>query len=105
MSGPRRRYSLRRIINVRYLITPNLFPMEAATPSGTICGMEHTWYFMTVCVIASTRRCSDFAISPGGRDVVYSTWDDTIYQCRIPREREAVDWTPLRINTDDMSGR
>lgn len=37
----------------------------------------------------------DVAVSPDGKDIVYSTWNEAMYQCGIDSDEEK--WIPLRV--------
>lgn len=42
----------------------------------------------------------DVAVSPDGRDLVYSTWDTAMYQCSIDDPTDT--WIPLRVEAQDL---
>lgn len=42
----------------------------------------------------------DVAVSPDGRDIVYSTWDDAMYQCRIDDPSDC--FNPLRVDAQEQ---
>uniref|UniRef100_A0A914ELB6 Uncharacterized protein n=1 Tax=Acrobeloides nanus TaxID=290746 RepID=A0A914ELB6_9BILA len=43
----------------------------------------------------------DVCVSPDGRDVIYSTWNDNIYQCSITGNDKDEYWQPFRVNPKD----
>ena len=41
----------------------------------------------------------DVVVSPDGRDLVYSTWNEAMYQCSIDDTEE--NWIPLRVEATE----
>ncbi|KAI6182621.1 Transcription initiation factor IIE subunit alpha [Aphelenchoides bicaudatus] len=43
----------------------------------------------------------DVVVSPDGKDIVYSTWNEAMYQCTIDGDESDENWIPLRVEATE----